>query len=215
MQKPKINNSVALIVTVLVLISCNSPYIQKKTGYFKIDFPERKYQTFNEAGYPYTFEYPVYARIVKDSSLFDSDNPYWINIVFPQFNGKIYISYKDIGGVSVYKVKGANGQYHDSIARNNFYKMVNDAYNLSFKNDIKANSIDDSVMHTPNGVEGVYFTLSGNVATAHQFFLSDTTKHFLRGALYFNVTPNEDSLLPVNTFLQADMKHLINTLKWK
>jgi gliding motility-associated lipoprotein GldD len=71
------------------------------------------------------------------------------------------------------------------------------------------------VMHTPNGLTGIFFNLSGNVATAKQFFLSDTTKHFLRGALYFDATPNEDSLRPVNAFLQQDMKHLINTLKWK
>jgi hypothetical protein len=53
------------------------------------------------------------------------------------------------------------------------------------------------------------------VATAHQFFLTDSTKHFLRGALYFDATPNEDSLRPVNAFLQAEMKHLIQTFRWK
>ncbi|MCO6498136.1 MAG: hypothetical protein J5I50_10785 [Chitinophagaceae bacterium] len=205
----------SLIVLLFLFASCNSPYTHKKTGYFEIDLPEKAYQTFSEAGYPYTFEYPVYAEVVKDSTFFDSDNPYWININFPQFNGKIYISYKDIGGVSTYKIKGADGKYRDSTAKNDFYKMVNDAYNLSFKNDIKAYSIEDSVMHTPNGIGGVYFSLSGNVATAQQFFLSDTTKHFLRGALYFNVTPNQDSLMPVDNFLKSDMFHLINTLQWK
>jgi gliding motility-associated lipoprotein GldD len=93
--------------------------------------------------------------------------------------------------------------------------MVDDSYKLTFKNDIKAYSIEDSVMHTPNNVSGVYFRLSGSVATAQQFFLSDTTHNFLRGALYFDATPNEDSLRPVNNFLQQDMKHIINTLRWK
>lgn len=125
------------------------------------------------------------------------------------------MSYKDIGGTSTYKVKRNDGSYKDSTSGNDFMKMVNDAYNLSYKNDIKAYSIDDSVMHTPMGLTGIYFSLSGNVATAHQFFLSDTTRHFLRGALYFNVTPNEDSLKPVNQFLQVDLKHIINTMQWK
>lgn len=199
------------------LIACNSTYTSKKEGYYKIDFPKRQYTSFNEPGYPYTFEYPVYAVIARDSAYFDSTskNPYWINIVFPTFNGKIFISYKNIGSTSVYKVKTPSGTYRDSLGKNDFEKMVNDAFNLTYKNDIKAYSIQDSVIHTPNNVTGIFFSLSGNVATAKQFFLSDTTHHFLRGALYFDATPNEDSLRPVNTFLQEDLKHIINTLKWK
>jgi gliding motility-associated lipoprotein GldD len=205
------------LIFVSLLLSCNSEYTLKKRGYFKIDFPKKEYTTFNQPGYPYTFEYPVYAKIARDSSYFDSasQNPYWINIVFPSFNGKIFISYKNIGGTSVYKVKNPDGTYRDSIGKNDFIKMVNDSYSLTFKNDIKAYSIEDSVMHTPNGLTGIFFHLTGNVATANQFFLSDTLHHFLRGALYFDATPNEDSLRPVNAFLKEDMFHLINTLEWK
>ncbi|MEO5908594.1 MAG: hypothetical protein ABIR50_04935 [Ginsengibacter sp.] len=201
----------------LCIISCNSNYTSKKEGYFKIDFPKKVYTTFNDPTFPYSFEYPVYARIAKDSSYFNdgAKNPFSINIVFPTFNGTIFISYKNIGGTSVYKVKNPDGSYRDSTGKNSFEKMVNDSYNLTYKNDIKAYSIEDSVMHTPNNITGVFFKLSGNVATAKQFFLSDTLYHFLRGALYFDATPNEDSLRPVNAFLQEDMKHLINTLKWK
>lgn len=205
------------LISVVLIISCNSTYTAKKEGYFKINLPQKAYTTFDDSLYPYTFEYPVYAKISKDSSFFkDGDqNPYWININFPSLNGTIYISYKNIEGTSLYKVKTSNGTYRDSIGKNNFEKMVNDSYNLTYKNEVKAYSIQDSVMHTPNHITGVFFTLSGNVATAKQFFLSDTTHHFLRGALYFDATPNEDSLRPVNAFLQDDMKHLINTLKWK
>ncbi len=202
-------------VAALFVAGCNSPFTAKPTGYFKINFPDRSYRTFDDPGYPYTFDYPAYARVVKDTSLFDTENPYWINIDFPAFNGKIFISYKKIGGFSTYKVRTADGKYRDSTARNEFSKLVNDAFNLSYKNDIKAYSIEDSIMHTPRGLTGIYFSLSGNVATAHQFFLSDTTTNFLRGALYFNATPNEDSLAPVNNFLQVDLKHLINTMQWR
>ncbi len=201
----------------LLIISCNSNYTSKKEGYFKIDFPKKVYTTFNDPAFPYSFEYPVYARIAKDSSYFNegSNNPFSINIVFPSFNGTIFISYKNVGGTSVYKMKNPDGSYRDSTGKNSFEKMVNDSYNLTYKNDIKAYSIEDSLMHTPNNITGIFFKLSGDVATAKQFFLSDTLHHFLRGALYFDATPNEDSLRPVNAFLQEDMKHLINTLKWK
>jgi len=181
-----------------VLAACNSPYTPKPTGYFKIDFPEKKYQQFNQAGYPYTFEYPVYADIIKDSTFFGdvAENPWWINIDFPQFSARIYLSYKVIGQ---YKL--------DSL--------LNDAYNLTNKHSIKASYIDDSLMNITQNVHGAFFKVEGNVATASQFFLTDSIKNFLRGALYFNATPNQDSLQPVNSFLVEDMRHLINTFRWK
>ena len=203
--------------SVLLFVACNSTYVSKKRGYFKIDFPERKYVKFDSAGFPYSFEYPAYARIIQDSTYFDDnpENPYWINVDFPTFNGRVFLSYKIIGGKALYKVKDAKGVYKDSIGINNFDKMVNDAYNLTNKNDVVSSSIHDSLIHTDNGVSGIFFSVGGDAATAKQFFLSDTTKNFIRGALYFNVTPNADSLQPVQDFLQGDLDHIINTFKWK
>ena len=181
-----------------IFISCNSPYIPKPTGYFKIDFPSKQYTLFNEPGFPYSFEYPVYAKIVRDTSFFgDSpENPWWINVEFPQFNGRVYISYKVIGP---YKLD----------------KLLNDAFNLTNKQSVKASYINDSLINTANGIHGRFFRVSGDVATANQFFLTDSTKNFLRGALYFDATPNQDSLKPVNDFLVQDLMHLINTFQWK
>jgi len=186
------------ILLLFVFFACNSGYTLKQRGYFKIEFPAHAYKSFNEPGYPYTFEYPVYANIVKDTTFFESkpENPYWINIDFPTFHGKIYISYKEID-------------------KNNFTRLVNDAFAMTYKHTSRATEIKDSLMHTPNGVSGVFFDVGGNAATAKQFFVTDSTKHFLRGALYFDTTPNEDSLRIVNNFLQTDMQHLINTLQWK
>jgi gliding motility-associated lipoprotein GldD len=185
-------------IVCLLLVSCNGVYTPKRRGYFKIDFPRHEYQTFDQAGFPYTFEYPVYAKIVRDSSFFDTvpENPYWINIDFPRFDARIYISYKAIGP-------------------NKFDKLREDAFKMTFKHTSKASSIDQTVIQTPNGIGGIYFNVGGNAATANQFFLTDTTKNFLRGALYFDTTPNEDSLGIVNQFLEKDMQHLINTFKWK
>ncbi|MEO7802651.1 MAG: hypothetical protein ABIR81_11650 [Ginsengibacter sp.] len=209
-------NCLVTPLLIACLYSCNSTYTSKKKGYYKVDFPKKEYRLFDQPGFPYSFEYPFYANIVKDSTYFDKNlnDPYWINIDFPQFNGKIFISYKNINGTSAYKIKTAGG-YKDSTAANSFESLVDDSYKLTYKNDIKAYSIEDSLMHTPNNVSGIFFSLTGSVATAKQFFLTDTTTHFLRGALYFDATPNEDSLKPVSDFLQADMKHLINSLRWR
>jgi gliding motility-associated lipoprotein GldD len=214
-----INNTLiayCLLSIAYCLSSCNSTYTSKKTGYYNINFPERKYQTFEKEGFPYTFEYPVYAQVVKDTTYFDQDtqNPYWINLDFPQFGGRIFLSYKAVGGKSVYKVKQPNGSYKDSLGTNVFDFMVNDAFKLTSKNESVASSIKDSLFHTKNGITGVFFRVGGNAATAKQFFISDTTKNFFRGALYFDATPNADSLRPVQDFLQKDIDHLISTFKW-
>jgi gliding motility-associated lipoprotein GldD len=187
------------MITCLV-ISCNSDYTAgKKKGYFKIDFPPKKYQLFDTPGYPYTFEYPVYANVVKDSTFFDDKaEDWWVNIDFPQFDGRIYVSYKPIN------------------AKNNFDSLVQDAFKLAYRKHVDVSTgINEKILQTPNGVEGIYFSLGGNTATANQFFLTDSTRHFLRGALYFNAVPNADSLGVVNDFLKEDLFHLINTLKWK
>ena len=175
------------------MFGCNSSFVPKPTGDFNIHLPEKQYRAFNEPGYPYSFEYPVYANILKDSTFFDSiaENPWWINIDVPQLNGRIYISYKQIG-------------------RNDLSTLISDAYNLTYKHSYKASAIEDSLMTTSNGVQGVFFKVSGDAATANQFFVTDSSQHFLRGALYFDTTPNEDSLKPVNDFLLQDMLHLIN-----
>lgn len=181
-----------------VLPACNSPYTPKPKGYFTIPFPEKKYQSFDEPGYPYSFEYPVYAKVIKDTAFLGEapENPWWVNVDFPQFGGKVYISYKTIGS---YKLE----------------KLLNDAFNMTNKHSVKASSINDSLIVTPNGVHGMFFHVGGDVATANQFFLTDSTRHFLRGALYFDATPNQDSLLPVNNFLVEDMRHMISTFRWK
>ncbi len=201
----------------LFFFSCNSTYTPRPRGFFKIAFPAHQYQVFDKPGYPYRFEYPVYANILQDSTYFEQqpENPYWLNIEFPQFNGKIYISYIEIGGKSRFKIRDAKGNYIDSTGINNFDNLVKSSYALTYKHTYKASSIDDSAFTTPNRVEGVYFTIGGNAATANQFLVTDTVKHFLRGALYFDATPNADSLGIVNHFLQQDMKHLINSFTWK
>jgi gliding motility-associated lipoprotein GldD len=180
-----------------LIVSCNSNFTAKPQGYFNIDFPKHEYQVFDQPGYPYTFEYPVYAKVIKDTSYFEKkpENPWWINVEFPEFSGRIYVSYKEIG-------------------KNNFDTLIKQTYMLTGKHSAKAYSIEDSLINTPNQVHGVFFSVGGEVATSNQFYLTDSTRHFLRGALYFDATPNADSLGIVNQFLLVDMKHMINTFKW-
>lgn len=192
--------SLCILLLAAWLLSCNSEYSAgKKKGYFKIDFPEKNYRLFDQPGYPYTFEYPVYAQVIRDTTFFDDRaGDWWINIDIPRFSGRIHVSYKPIR------------------ARNELDSLVRDGFKMAYKQHVEmATGINDSLMRTPNGVEGIYFSLGGNTATANQFFLTDSTRNFLRGALYFDAAPNADSLGIVNDFLKQDLFHLINTLKWR
>lgn len=183
----------------LLLAACQRVYTPKPRGYFRITLPEKAYRVFDEPGYPYTFEYPVYARIVKDTLFFGQapENPYWINIAFPGLDGKIYLSYKEIGPAHTLD------------------RLVNDAYEMTYKNTVKADEIVPELFRTPNHVSGIFYNVGGNAATAKQFFATDSTAHFLRGALYFYSVPNADSLAPVVKFVEKDMWHLLETLHWR
>ncbi len=209
---------VSLAATILffftiVSMGCNSGYTPKPRAYFKIDLPQREYQIFNQEGFPYSFEYPVYANITKEVDT-TGNNPYWINVNFNRFNGHIYLSYKTIGGKSVYKIKTATG-YRDSIVSNSFETLREEAYKMTYKHTIKASGIVDAVFTTDNGSTGVYFYVAGEAATSKQFYISDGKQHFLRGALYFDASPNADSISMVSEFLEGDIRHMIKTIQWK
>lgn len=207
----------SMLMLTVFLYSCNSTYTSKKKGYFHIDLPKHEYRSFDRPDFPYAFEYPVYGNIMQDSTYFDEtpENNYWINVDFPQYHARLFMSYKIVGGKAMYKVKQPDGSYRDSAGVNVFDYMVNDAFSLTNKNNVVASSIKDSLIRTQNGVSGVLFSVGGNAATALQFFLSDTTKHFLRGALYFDATPNADSVRPVQDFLKKDLEHFIQSFEWR
>ena len=189
---------VLLAVFLFFGFACNAPYVPKNKGYGALQFPVKSYQSFKEANYPYTFEYPVYAKIDNKVDYFGDTKKAaaWININFPENGATIYVSYR-------------NMQAHELDT------LIRDAYTFANNHNSKASFIEDSIFTTQNGVHGVFFHIGGNVATSYQFFLTDSVHRFFRGALYFDTTPNEDSLAPVNAFLFKDLTHLVNTFRWK
>lgn len=191
-----------IALAMLLLGACRpETYTPKPRGYYRVVLPQHVYRPFNQPDFPYSFEYPSYGNIIKDTLFFGKkpENPYWINIDFPTIGGRFYISYKAV-----------NPQQPLS-------KLLEDAYQLSYKaHDKKADYIAPQRFENPeNNVHGILYTVGGDAASAYQFIATDSVKHFLRGALYFNVSPNADSLRPANDFLRDDMRHLLETLKWK
>ena len=181
------------LLLIILAASCGPAPTPKPRAFFRIDLPEKEYNHFN-IGYPYSFEYPVYAEINKDLS--PLAEPWWLNIDIPQFRARIHISYKQI---------------NDNLA-----EYLDDTHKLLHKHIPKATGIrEDMVINDERQVYGVIYHIRGlGVASTCQFYVTDSTRHFLRGALYFNVIPNNDSLAPVIDFLKADIDHLVSTLEW-
>ena len=191
-----------IILAMLILLASCGPDVfpPKPPGYFRIDTPStHEYKVFDQPGYPYSFEYPAYSNIQRDSVFLGekASNPYWININFPQFNGVINITYKDI------------------TPEQTLAKLNEDAWGLSFFHHEQTTGIQSKDFVNGYGASGILYILGGNTATKYQFTATDSTKHFIRGALYFDVTPNEDSLKPANDFLEKDIEHMLKTIKWK
>jgi gliding motility-associated lipoprotein GldD len=189
--------SVTTIIVILLvgyLYSCQSPYTPKPRGFFRIDLPEKNYISF-DTFYPYAFEYPNYASIAE--SRHAHEEKYWIDINFDAFNATLHLSYKEVN--------------------DNLYTYLEDAYALATKHIPKADAIYDStILHRESQIFGLLYQIEGSdVASPYQFLLTDSTKHFVRAALYFNTVPNNDSLQPVIEFLKKDIDHLINTFNWK
>jgi len=182
-----------IALMLLALMCCKPHYTPKPAGYLRIDFPEKAYQIYNTSC-PYTFEYPLYGKITADSSKISE--LCWINIEFPGFGGKIHISYKQVN--------------------NNVNTFIEDSRTLAYKHTVKADAISETLYtNDEKRVFGLLYQIKGDAASSVQFYLTDSTKHFLRGSLYFNVQPNADSLAPVIDFFKEDVMHLIETLEWK
>jgi len=176
-----------------LLLACNQNYIPKPPGYFRIELPKREYQTYNHKC-PYTFDYPTYYKAIKSEQA--NAEPCWLNLDFPKFKAKIHLSYKNVSG--------------------NVNELLEECRTLAYKHDIKADAINEILYSDSiNKVYGILYEIKGNVASNIQFYVTDSIKHFLRGALYFEVIPNKDSLAPVIDFIEQDISHLVETLRWK
>jgi gliding motility-associated lipoprotein GldD len=186
--------SVFILLLFLWLLpgGCKEKYAPKPPGFFRIDFPEKKYHT-SQLSYPYTFEYPVYARLVPDTSALSE--PYWLNIYCQSNKASIHLSYKKL--------------------ENNLFKLTEESRELAYKHAIKANAINESLFIDPDKkVYGTIYSIKGNVASSMQFHLTDSLNHFIRGSFYISEIPNYDSLQPVIQFYEQDIYHFIETFSW-
>ncbi|MFN8308832.1 MAG: hypothetical protein U0T73_02615 [Chitinophagales bacterium] len=191
--------SIIAVLALLFLFSgCHGDYVPKSKAYPRVIFPEKKFDEYDNGSCPFAFRKPVYAQVYRDSVYMGRPitEPCWLNISFPDFNATVNLTYK-------------------SIAPGMFVQLLEDAHKLSFKHSKKANFIDESLIRNKNGVSGLYYEVGGEAASNVQFFLTDSTHHFVRGSLYFYNEPNADSMAPILSFVKADLDTILGTFRWK
>ena len=184
----------------LLFIACgDDSFTPKPRGYPRVFLPEKAYQQFDTNFCAFTFQYPKYAVFEQKSLFFEEKPPSncWFNINVPSLNAEIHFSYYDIH------------------SKAEFEKLRKDAFELAGKHVIKADFIDDRPFRNAQGVGGFAFDIQGPAACPFQFYMTDSTRHFLRGALYFNTKMQVDSLAPMIQFLKQDLEKMMETFEWK
>jgi gliding motility-associated lipoprotein GldD len=195
----KIFKTAFLILVIVSATGCKEISVPKPKGFFRIDMPEHKYITFDarkngENNLPFTFEYSAFGKLNFNEEFDDEKG--WFNIEFPEYKAALYLTYRNIN--------------------RDFDELMEQTYKMNVKNHVsKADAIGEKFFANDSAkVYGILYDLKGNVATAVQFYMTDSAKHFLRGSLYFVATPNADSLEPVVNYFREDIITLIETLKW-
>jgi gliding motility-associated lipoprotein GldD len=188
-----------VLLTGLLLTACGSGpsenYIPKPKGFPRIDLPVADYKLL-EPTHPYQFEYNKIARVLPDT--FARSEPDWIFINYPTFHASVQLTYKPV---------------RNDV--NRLRAMLEDSYKLAARHNIKAYAIEQRQIRLKSGLEASVIDLSGEVPSQVQFVTTDSTTHFMRGALYFNTATENDSLQPVIQYIRKDIMHLLNTLTWR
>lgn len=186
---------------VLLLSACfsNNETTPKPRAFPRVYFPEKNYLRYQSSDCTFNFEYPAYARIEKDSLFMNqkTENICWFDVVYPDYHARLHCSYYAISPV------------------HQLDSLIYDSFALVGKHTMKAQYINETVVKLPGGGGGILFDMGGPVASPTQFFITDSTQHFLRGALYFKNRVQIDSMSVVYDFVNTDINRMLETFYWK
>lgn len=191
---------ITILIITFLLGSCrqaNDP-VPRPHQYPKIEYPEIKFSVYTPETCPFKIELPSYASLEKKKLLFDDieANPCWFDINMPIFDAAVHCSYYPLG------------------EEQTLDKLINDAFTMASKHNVKATFREEFIIKSKYGGGGLIFKINGPVATPYQFYLTDSTQHFLRGSLYFNSHINVDSLAPIASYIENDIDQIINSIHW-
>ena len=180
--------SMTAILLALTVISCKNDVLPKPASFLRLDYPEAKYVNF-ENTCPFTFQ-------MNEDAIIKGEKECGFAITYPKMKATIYLTYKPVHG--------------------NIDKLLRDAQKLTYEHVIKADDIlEQPYLNPEKKVYGMFYQVDGNAATNSQFYVTDSTKHFLIGSMYFYAKPNFDSIMPAATYVKNDMQRLMETFKWR
>ncbi len=181
----------SLLVILPIGFACsNEKFVPKPRGYFRIELPAKQYELL-QTDCPFTFEKNIHALWENKTP------PCWGDLYYPSIKVRLQLTYK-------------------SVRKTGLNSLLEDGHNLAYKHVIKADGIQEKLFVNPERkIYGILYKIQGEAATSTQFFMTDSTEHFLRGVLHFYAEPNEDSLKPANEFMYSEVVYLIETLQWQ
>ncbi len=183
----------SILFCAVFLAGCKDDYVPKPRGFQRIELPKHTYTPYT-ANCGFSFETPTYSVVSLDKQ--PTAEKCWYNVLYTPFDATLHISYKDFANEA------------------ELVKLTEDSRTLVYKHTIKADEIYETQIGNAY-LNGMLYELSGNTATNFQFFVHDSTGHFMRGALYFNSRTNNDSVAPVMAHIKTDIMHSLESLRWK
>jgi gliding motility-associated lipoprotein GldD len=187
--------NLVFIFAAFFFTNCDHNFIPKPTAYARIELPAHSYISPNPETWacPYTFEASKLSYITLDPKY--KAEQCWYNVYYPKLNATIHLTYAPV--------------------ENDLSIKIEDNRKLAMKHIGKATQINEQLIENKEErVFGLVYDFRGETASDMQFFVTDSVSHFLRGSLYFNVTPNKDSLEPVIQYVKEDIHHMIESLRW-
>ncbi|MFC7775125.1 gliding motility lipoprotein GldD [Flavobacterium sp. GCM10027622] len=172
----------------IAVISCKDDVLPKPKAYLSLEYPKPNYKAFDQ-NCGYTFEYNTLGKVVDQGNCN-------FHIDYPKLKATVYLTYKPVN--------------------QNIDKLLRDAQKLTYEHVIKADGIvEQPYANKEKRAYGMFYEVGGNAASQSQFYLTDSTKHFLVGSVYFYAKPNFDSVLPAAAYIKNDLRILMESLKWK
>lgn len=185
-------------VIILCCFSCGEDYVPKPKAFLRLEYPQAKYVDAN-LELPFAIEVNMLATEVDVKQVQSGTESYGVNLEYPALKGTIFLTYKAVEG-----------------NKNNLLSFLRDAQNFTQKHTIKADEIPVTPYeNSQRKVYGAFAEVKGDVASQAQFYVTDSVNHFLTGSLYFYAKPNYDSILPAANYLQKDIRHIMETIRWK
>lgn len=181
-----------------LFLACGDDPIPKPRAYLRLEYPKPDYKDVDVSPLPFTFEKNTLAERIKSIKADTKNNIYGVDIDYPSLKGTIYLTYKPVS------------------SKEQLMNYIRDAQNLTQKHVIKADEIaEQPYLNKDHKVFGMFYEVGGNAASQSQFYVTDSTKHFLNGSLYFYAKPNYDSIYPAAVYLKNDIQHIMESLRWK